>query len=71
MGLGPVGHKESEEMALTRLFLLHGLLYGSPNAELPGADACDVVAVRDGFQHDRVKVQAGSTVVPGHVDCGG
>lgn len=71
MGLGPVGHKESEEMALTRLLLLHGLLYSSPNAELPGADACDIAAVRDGFQHNRVKVQAGSAVVPGHVDCGG
>lgn len=71
MGSGPVGRKASEETALTRLLLLHGLFYGSPNAELPGSDARDIVAVRDGFQHDRVKVQAGSAVVPGHADCGG
>lgn len=71
MGSGPVGRKASGETALTRLLLLHGLFYGSPNAELPGSDACDIVAVRDGIQHDRVKVQAGSAVVPGHVDCGG
>lgn len=60
------------ETALTRLFSFpHGLLDGCPDAELPGPDPWDAVAVADGLQHDGVDVEAGGAVVLGQAGCRG
>lgn len=55
--------------ALTKfLAFLHGLLDGGLDAELARPDPWDVTAVRYGFHHDGVNVQAGCVVVLGHTD---
>lgn len=72
VGCWSPGQKRSGEMALTRLLSFpHGLLDGRPDAELPGPDPGDAVAVGDGVQHDGVDVQAGCIVVLGKAECRG